>query len=69
MARRSRCCFSFHDYKTEGIDVARLQKWCKELGWEILFNRAGTTFRKLDEASKQNLTEAKAIVLMLAQSP
>lgn len=59
--------YAFQDYKAVGIDAARLQKWCKELGWETLLNRAGTTFRKLDEAAKQNLTEAKAIALMLAQ--
>ena len=58
---------AFHDYKTEGIDAARLQKWCKELGWETVLNRAGTTFRKLNDADKQNLTEAKAIKLMAAQ--
>ncbi len=59
--------YAFHDYKVAGIDNARLQKWCKELGWEVLLNRAGTTFRKLDEADKQGLTEAKAIALMVAQ--
>jgi len=59
--------YAFHDYKTAGIDAPHLQAWCKELGWESVLNRAGTTFRKLDEADKQNLTEAKAITLMLAQ--
>ncbi|MCB2109329.1 MAG: ArsC family reductase [Rhodobacteraceae bacterium] len=59
--------YAFHDYKTAGIDAARLQAWCKELGWEALLNRAGTTFRKLPDADKQDLTEAKAIKLMLAQ--
>ena len=59
--------YAFHDYKTAGIDAARLQKWCKELGWEILLNRAGTTFRKLDDKDKVDLTEAKAITLMVAQ--
>jgi len=59
--------YAFHDYKTAGIDAQHLQAWCKELGWESVLNRAGTTFRKLDEADKQNLTEAKAITLMLAQ--
>ena len=59
--------YAFHDYKTAGIDAPRLQKWCKELGWETVLNRAGTTFRKLDDAAKANLTEAKAITLMLAQ--
>jgi arsenate reductase-like glutaredoxin family protein len=32
-----------------------------------LLNKAGTTFRKLPDADKENLTEAKAIRLMLAQ--
>jgi arsenate reductase len=59
--------YSFHDYKAEGIDKARLQRWAKEVGWEVLLNRAGTTFRKLDESAKQGLTESKAIKLMLEQ--
>jgi len=59
--------YGFHDYKTAGIDKARLTDWVKQVGWETLLNRAGTTFRKLDEADRQNLTAAKAIALMLAQ--
>jgi len=59
--------YGFHDYKLGGIDKAHLQHWAKAVGWEILLNRGGTTFRKLDEAEKENLTEAKAIALMLAQ--
>jgi arsenate reductase len=59
--------YSFHDYKTEGIDRARLVRWAEEVGWETLLNRAGTTFRKLDDADKEALGETKAITLMLAQ--
>ena len=59
--------YDFHDYKAAGIDRATLQGWVKQAGWEILLNRAGTTFRSLPEADKANLTEAKAIALMLAQ--
>ncbi len=59
--------YAFHDYKTAGIDAERLQRWCKELGWETLLNRAGTTFRKLPDGDKQELNERKAIALMLAQ--
>jgi arsenate reductase len=58
---------SFHDYKAAGIDPALLGLWVKELGWEALLNRAGTTFRKLPDAEKEGLTEAKAMALMLAQ--
>ncbi len=59
--------YVFHDYKTEGIDRAWLKKWCDEVGWEVLLNRAGTTFRKLTDDDKANLTAAKAIRLMVAQ--
>ncbi len=57
----------FHDYKVSGIDAARLAAWIKVIGWETLLNRAGTTFRKLPDKTKQNLDEAKAIKLMLEQ--
>ena len=59
--------YQFHDYKAAGIDQANLQKWCSEHGWQIVLNRAGTTFRKLDEAQKADLDQDKAIALMLAQ--
>ncbi len=59
--------YSFHDYKAVGIDRATLEGWCKKVGWEVLLNKAGTTFRKLPDADKTGLDEAKAIGLMLAQ--
>lgn len=57
--------FDFHDYKKAGLDRARLENWCRELGWETVLNRAGQTFRKLDEALKKDLDETRAIELML----
>jgi arsenate reductase len=59
--------YAFHDYKAEGIDRAALERWAKEVGWDVLLNRAGTTFRALPEKDKDGLTEKKAIALMLAQ--
>jgi Spx/MgsR family transcriptional regulator len=59
--------YSFHDYKASGIDKPTLEGWANKVGWEILLNRAGTTFRKLPDADKGDLTEKKAIGLMLAQ--
>jgi len=59
--------YAFHDYKAAGIDRASLARWAKQVGWETLLNRAGTTFRKLPDADKEGLTEARAIALMLAQ--
>ncbi|WP_395665650.1 ArsC family reductase [Methylocella sp.] len=59
--------YAFHDYKAAGIDRARLEAWTREIGWEKLLNRSGTTFRKLPEAEKTGLDEKRAIALMLAQ--
>jgi len=59
--------YDFHDYKAVGIDRARLEGWVRELGWESLLNRAGSTFRALPEAARQNLDAAKAVDLMLEQ--
>ena len=59
--------YAFYDYKTNGIDKARLEDWAKKVGWEILLNKAGTTFRKLPDKDKNGLTEKKALALMLTQ--
>lgn len=59
--------YNFHDYKTEGVLKSALDRWAKEVGWETLLNRAGTTFRKLPDRDKENITEKKALALMLAQ--
>ncbi len=59
--------YGFHDYKAEGIDRKRLEAWAGKAGWEVLLNRAGTTFRKLPESDKEDVTQKKAISLMLAQ--
>jgi arsenate reductase (glutaredoxin) len=59
--------YAFHDYKTQGIERARLEGWARQVGWEVLLNRSGTAFRKLPDADRADLTEAKGIDLMLAQ--
>lgn len=56
--------YAFHDYKASGIDAAHLKAWAGKVGWEVLLNRTGTTFRKLDEADKADIDEAKALRLM-----
>ncbi len=59
--------YRFHDYKSEGIDRAHLERWCDELGWETVLNRSGMTFRNLADTEKQDLTAEKAMALMLKQ--
>ena len=59
--------YAFHDYKAEGIDKAKLEKWSDTVGWEVLLNKAGTTFRGLSDADKAGIDRKKAIRLMAAQ--
>lgn len=59
--------YTFHDYKKEGLDAATLDRFLKDIEWEKLLNRAGTTFRKLPEDERQTVDAAKARELMLAQ--
>ena len=61
--------YAFHDYKKIGIDRPRLEAWVAEHGWEVVLNRAGTTFRALPDADKANLEAGRAVTLMLAQPP
>lgn len=59
--------YVFHDYKKDGISKKDIEAWSKEVGWETLLNRAGTTFRKLPDKDKEGLTAAKAVKLMAEQ--
>ncbi len=59
--------YAFHDYKKAAADPGQLAAWCEAAGWEKVLNRTGTTFRKLPEADRADLDQAKAIVLMVAQ--
>ena len=47
--------YRFHDYKTDGIAPRMLEGWSREVGWEVLLNRAGTTFRALPEREREGL--------------
>ena len=58
--------YDFHDYKTKGIEPERVEGWAKEVGWETLLNRSGTTFRKLADDEKTALNGKKAVALMTA---
>ena len=59
--------YAFHDYKKVGVDAEKLAAWCAAHGWDVILNRAGTTFKKLPEADKADLDQAKAIALMVVQ--
>ena len=61
--------YAFHDYKKQGVPADRLDDWIRQVGWEVLVNRQGTTWRQLDEAVKAGVSDAaSAKALMQAQA-
>jgi arsenate reductase len=59
----------FHDFKKLGVPAADLPAWAQAVGWSTLVNRKGTTWRKLDEATRLAVVDLpSATALMLAHS-
>jgi len=58
--------FEFHNYKKGGIEEAKLKFWCEQVGWEVLLNKKGTTWKKVAaEFTDKKMTEKMAIKLMI----
>jgi len=57
--------FEFHDYKKQGVPEKELKSWIKQVGWEVLLNKRGTTWRKLDDSTKDSIDEKSATLIML----
>ena len=59
--------YHFHDYRKDGLTAEQLEQWTRELGWESLLNRRGTTWRKLPDKQKSSIDATSALALMLEQ--
>lgn len=59
--------YTFHDYKKEGADPAKLAQWIEAKGLDTVLNRRGTTFRKLTDEQKADIDAARAVALMVEQ--
>jgi len=65
----NKVAFEFHDYKKEGITAIKLKEWIKLVGWETLFNKKSSTWKKLKEETEKDVTTAaEAIKLMQAHN-
>ena len=57
--------YNFHDYKKQGVPEEELRDWIKKVGWEVLFNKRSTTWRKLNATTRNTINETTAIQIML----
>jgi arsenate reductase (glutaredoxin) len=60
---------AFHDFKRQGVPADRLDAWIDAFGWESLVNRQGTTWRKLDEATRAAITTAARARELMVEHP
>ena len=59
--------FELHDYRKQGVTEELVANFCSELGWELVLNKRGTTYRQLPQEQKDTLTEEKAVALLVEQ--
>lgn len=59
--------FAFHDYKKEGISKAQLTSWTKQINWEMLVNKKGTTWRSLSDEEKAKITNATSAIALMQE--
>jgi len=65
--KKNKIEFEFHDYKKSGIMASKLSDWSKQVGWESLINKRGTTWRQLDEAIQKKVTNEKAAIALMLE--
>jgi Spx/MgsR family transcriptional regulator len=57
--------YTFHDFRDDGLTTETVSQWANIVGWETLFNKRSTSFRGLSDADKIDITQDKAIALMV----
>jgi len=66
--QKHRIPYEFHDYRKKGITTQKLKTWSKQVGWETLLNKRGSTWRELDQATQASITNEKAAIALLAEN-
>jgi Spx/MgsR family transcriptional regulator len=65
--KKNKVAFEFHDYKKSGITASKLTEWSKQVGWESLVNKRGTTWRQLGEDVQKKITSEKAAIALMLE--
>jgi Spx/MgsR family transcriptional regulator len=61
--------YLFHDFKKQGVPTDLLPDWITAVGWEKLVNRKGTTWRKLDDDTRNAVVDAKTAIAVMQTNP
>jgi len=59
----------FHDFKKQGVSEALLKPWLKQVSWEKLLNRQGTTWRQLPDETKAAVCDEDSAIRLMLEKP
>jgi arsenate reductase len=57
--------YQFHDFREQGVDRETVVSWISQLGWETVVNKRSTSWKQLDETTRQSMDEKTAIDCIL----
>lgn len=61
--------YEWHDFKKQGLSEEHVAQWLTQIGWEQLINKQGTTWRKLDDATKASVIDAASATAVMLANP
>ena len=59
--------YRFHDFREEGLTRQAVAEWIAELGWETVLNKRSTSWKSLDEQTRQQMNDNSALEAILIQ--
>ncbi|ENZ0347879.1 ArsC family reductase [Morganella morganii] len=61
--------YEFHDYRQDGADTELLSEFARHIDWTLLLNKRGTTWRQLDKAEQDAVTDEQSAVCLMSEKP
>lgn len=61
--------YAWVDFRAAPPTAAVVALWAEAVGWEALLNRRGTTWRRLDDATRASVVDARSAVALMARVP
>jgi arsenate reductase len=62
---KNKVAYQFHDYRKDGLDEKRIEKWFKTLPWDKVVNKASTTWKELNDEEKAAVTDEKSAAKLM----
>ncbi|MFL0796493.1 MAG: ArsC family reductase [Cellvibrionaceae bacterium] len=58
--------YGFHDVRADGLSADDIERWLQKVEWETLVNKRSTTWKQLDEATRNSLDASNVVDTLLA---